>query len=194
MAGPVETESKHRVLEDAAIRAVLDRLGFRAGAGSLQADEYYDTPAGLLRAADLVVRLRLVEGRVTAGFKGPRTFLPDGSHARLEVELPAAAAEEVRADLTDQGLVCVWRLEKRRREYRHPDLSIVVCLDELPSLGHFVELEGEPDEIVRLRQFLGDHIGPAEPLNYRDLARRWMAGHEGVTAALTFPARGCHPG
>jgi predicted adenylyl cyclase CyaB len=187
VAGTVETESKHRVLDEAGVGVVLDRLGFRADPVSLQADEYYDTPAGLLRAADMVVRLRLVEGRVTAGFKGPRTYLPDGSHARLEVELPVAAADEVRADLADQGLVRVWRLDKRRREYRRPGRSIVVCLDELPALGHFVELEGDPDEIVRVRDALGAHIGPAEPLHYRDLAVRWMAGRGSVTTTLTFP-------
>jgi predicted adenylyl cyclase CyaB len=182
----VETESKHRVWDSAAVRAVLNRLGFRPDAVSLQVDEYYDTPAGLLRAADLVVRLRLVEGRVTAGFKGPRTFLPDGSHARLEVELPAAAADDVRAELVRQGLVCVWQLQKRRREYRRPGLSIVVCLDELPRLGHFVELEGSSDEIAAVRRSLGVHIGPPERLNYGDLARRWMAERGRVTTALKF--------
>jgi predicted adenylyl cyclase CyaB len=182
----VETESKHRVRDGAAVRAVLERLGFRAEGLALQADEYYDTPAGLLRVADLVVRLRLIEGQVTAGFKGPRTFLPDGSHARLEVELPAAAADEVRAQLARQGLVCVWRLQKRRREYRRSGLSIVVCLDELPWLGHFIELEGESDDIAKVRRSLGAHIGPAERLNYGDLARRWMAERGSVTTALTF--------
>ncbi|MGC9665690.1 class IV adenylate cyclase [Planosporangium sp. 12N6] len=186
MAGAVETESKHRVRDGAAVRAALDRLGFHGEAVALQADEYYDTPTGLLRAADLVVRLRLVGGQVTAGFKGPRTYLPDGSHARLEVELPAAAADEVRAELAGQGLVCVWHLQKRRREYRHPAMSIVVCMDELPALGHFLELEGEPDDIVRVRGSLGDHIGPAEPLNYRDLAKRWLAERGGAGTELTF--------
>jgi predicted adenylyl cyclase CyaB len=193
VAGAVETESKHRVRDGAAVQAVLDRLGFRADAGSLQADEYYDTPAGLLGAVDLVVRLRLVEGHVTAGFKGPRTYLPDGSHARLEVELSAAGADQVRAELAGQGLVCVWQLQKRRHEYHHPELSIVVCLDELPSLGHFVELEGDPDDIVRVRRSLGDHIGPAESLNYHDLAWRWMVEHGSMTKALIFPPQGCRP-
>ncbi|GAA1787982.1 class IV adenylate cyclase [Planosporangium flavigriseum] len=188
MTGAVETESKHRVRDTGAVRAVLDRLGFRADAASLQADEYYDTPAGLLRTADLVLRLRLIDGQVTAGFKGPRTFLTDGSHSRLEVELPAAEAEEVREELARQGLVCVWRLQKRRREYRRAGLSIVVCLDELPRLGHFVELEGPSDDIAAVRRSLGAHIGPPERLNYRDLARRWMAERGSVTAALTFGA------
>jgi predicted adenylyl cyclase CyaB len=182
----VETESKHRVRNGAAVRAVLDRLGFRADGVSLQADEYYDTPAGLLRAADLVLRLRVVDGDVTAGFKGPRTFLADGSHARLEVELPAAEADEVRARLTRQGLICVWRLQKRRREYRRPGQSMVVCLDELPRLGHFVELEGDRDDIAHVRRSLGASIGPPERLNYGDLARRWMAERGGVAPTLTF--------
>lgn len=187
-AGGLETESKHRIRDGAAVRAVLHRLGFRAEAVALQADEYYDTPTGLLGAAGLVVRLRLVDGLVTAGFKGPRRFLPDGTHARVEVELPAAGADDVRAALARQGLVCVWRLQKRRREYHRPGLSIVVCLDELPSLGHFVELEGEGDDIAEVRRSLGATIGPPEPLSYRDLALRWLGERGRTTTALTFGA------
>nr|WP_240942402.1 class IV adenylate cyclase [Planosporangium thailandense] len=189
-AGALETESKHRIRDGAAVLAVLDRLGFRADPVSLQADEYYDTPVGLLGAANLVLRLRVVDGQVTAGFKGPRSFLPDGSHARIEVELPAADAEDVRAALAEQGLVCVWRLQKRRREYHRPGLSIVVCLDELPRLGHFVELEGESDDIAEVRRSLGATIGPAEPLSYRDLALRWLGEQGRTTTALTFGTAG----
>jgi predicted adenylyl cyclase CyaB len=188
VAGGVETESKHRVADTAAVTATLVQLGFRAGPIMLESDEYYDTAAGLLRAGDMVVRLRLVQERVTACFKGPRTYLPDGSYSRLEVELPAAGIGEVRAAFSAQGLVCVWRLQKRRRQYRHPDRLVVVCADEVPELGHFVELEGEPADIADVRRALGWHIGPPERLNYRELAGQWLAGQGSpAPAVLAFP-------
>jgi adenylate cyclase class 2 len=184
----VETESKHRVGDAAAVTATLDQLGFRPDNVSLEADEYYDTPGGLLRASDLVVRLRLVRGLVTACFKGPRTYLPDGSYSRLEVELPAAGAGEVHTAFSAQGLVCVWQLQKRRCQYRHRELPIVVCLDELPALGHFIELEGEPPDIAVVRRALGVHIGPPERLNYRELAGRWMTSQGDDGTVLAFPS------
>jgi predicted adenylyl cyclase CyaB len=187
VAEGVETESKHRVGDPAAVAATLGRLGFRAGTVRLEADEYYDTAAGLLGAGDLVVRLRLHGARVTACFKGPRTYLPDGSYSRLEVELPGGEAGDVRAALTRQGFVCVWRLQKRRCQYRRPGSSMVVCVDELPALGHFVELEGDPSDIVGVRRALDGYIGPPERLNYRELAGRWLAGHGDHGAALAFP-------
>jgi predicted adenylyl cyclase CyaB len=184
VAGVVETESKHRIRSRPAVVDVLARLGFRPGAEAVEADEYYDTPAGTLRSSDMVVRLRLVGDAVTACFKGPRTYLPDGSYTRLEVELPAGGLEETRRALAARALVCVWRLQKRRREYRHDGRPVVVCLDELPSLGEFIELEGEPGDIEQVRRALGAHIGPAERLNYRELATRFGLKVD----ALAFPA------
>jgi predicted adenylyl cyclase CyaB len=186
VTGGVETESKHRVADPAAVTATLVQLGFRAGPITLESDEYYDTAAGLLRAGDLVVRLRLVHERVTACFKGPRTYLPDGSYSRLEVELPSAGVSEVRAALSAQGLICVWRLQKRRCQYRHPDRPVVVCADEVPALGHFVELEGEPADIAEIRRALSWHIGPPERLNYRELAGQWLAGQGNPVTVLAF--------
>lgn len=186
MAGGVETESKHRVADPAAVAATLVQLGFRAGPIALESDEYYDTAGGLLRAGDMVVRLRLVHEQVTACFKGPRTYLPDGSYSRVEVELPAAGIGDVRAAFSAQGLVCVWRLQKRRCEYRHPDRPVVVCADEVPALGHFVELEGEPADIAEIRRALGWQIGPPERLNYRELAGQSLAGQGEPVTVLMF--------
>jgi adenylate cyclase, class 2 len=189
VAGGVETESKHRIRDRAAVVAALQRLGFAAAGESLQDDRYYDTAAGLLHTGDLVVRLRVAGERATACFKGPRTYLPDGSYSRLEVELPTAAADEVQASLSDQGLRCVWRMQKRRRYYRHPGLSMVVCLDELPALGEFVELEGDPDAIATVREALGGAVGAPERLNYRELAARWLTDRDD-TPTLVFPPGG----
>ena len=187
MAEGIETESKHRARDAVMVVDVLGRLGFRPTSEQLQADEYFDTRTGSLHAVDLVVRLRLVGARVIACFKGPRTYLPDGTYSRIEVELPAGTPDQVRAALAAQDLVCVWRLQKRRREYHHPDEPIVVCLDELPALGRFVELEGAPTAIASVRGALGEHIGPPERLNYRDLAMRWMADRGLDDNVLAFP-------
>jgi adenylate cyclase class 2 len=167
----MENESKHRVCDEAALLRALAALGFTADPGvDSQLDEYYDSAEGSLRDSDFVCRVRVHSGRVEAGFKGPRTWHADDSYTRVEVELPVTGVDEVRAALSRQGLVHVWRLEKRRRRFRRKPGTLVVCLDELPGLGLFVELEGAATEIAEVRRRLGDAIGAAEPRNYREIA------------------------
>ncbi|MFF5228342.1 class IV adenylate cyclase [Dactylosporangium sp. NPDC000521] len=169
MAGGVdEVESKHPVPDPDALVTRLETLGFRAAPPQEQLDEYYDTPDGRLRAQDLVARLRVTGATATAGFKGPRTHAPDGTNHRIEVEFPSPDPAGVRAAFADQGLQLVWRLAKRRREFRRDDL--VVAVDELPRLGTYAEFEGPPARIAAARGQVADLIGPAETRNYAELA------------------------
>lgn len=173
--GVEEVESKHSVPDPVALIARLEALGYRGSAAQEQLDEYYDTPDGQLRRQDLVARLRVVAGVVTAGFKGPRTYPDDGTSRRVEVEFPAAA--DVRDAFARQGLVPVWRLAKRRREYRPADGPLVVAVDELPELGTFAEFEGDPARIALAREQVAGLIGPPERRNYAELAADWLRGH-----------------
>jgi adenylate cyclase class 2 len=183
MTGALENESKHRVPDEGALLRALAALGYVPDpAADHQVDEYYDSAEGSLRDGDLVCRIRTHGGRAEAGFKGPRTWHADDSYTRVEVELPVAGADEVRAVLARQGLVPVWRLEKRRRRFRRAPGTVVVCLDELPRLGLFVEIEGPATEIAAVRHGLGDAIGAAEPRNYREIATAEYPG----TASLRF--------
>ena len=171
MTGGLENESKHRVPDEAALLQALTALGFVADPqADHQVDEYYDDPGGSLGTGDVVCRIRVHDGRAEAGFKGPRRWHDDGSHTRIEVELPVPDIDEVRAALVRQGLVAVWRLEKRRRRFRRAPDTLVVCLDELPGLGLFVELEGPVPQIAAAREALGGAIGAAEPRNYHEIA------------------------
>lgn len=182
MTGGLENESKHRVPDEAVLRRALAALGFVPDpVVDRQVDEYYDSPDGGLRDGDVVCRIRVHDGRAEVGFKGPRRWHADGSHTRVEVELPVAGMAEVRAALARQGLVPVWRLEKRRRVYRRPDPRLVVCLDELPRLGLFVELEGQAEAMAEVRDALGAAIGAAEPRNYHEIA---TAEHPDLKALL----------
>ena len=174
MTGGVdEVESKHPVPDPAALIARLGALGFQATPVQEQLDEYYDTPDGQLRRQDLVARLRVVAGAVTAGFKGPRSYAGDGTYQRVEVEFPAAG--EARDAFARQGLVAVWRLAKRRLEFRRGRL--VVAVDELPRLGTYAEFEGDRAQITLAREQVADLIGPPERRNYAELAADWLRAH-----------------
>lgn len=180
-----EVESKHLVPDPAALADRLASLRFRAAPVQEQLDEYYDTPDGQLRRQDLVTRLRVVGGLVTAGFKGPRTYADDGTYRRVEVEFPATG--DVRDAFARQGLVVVWRLAKRRREFRRGGTELVVAVDELPELGTFAEFEGDPAQITLAREQVAGLIGPPERRNYAELAADWLRGHGRPEAReLTF--------
>jgi predicted adenylyl cyclase CyaB len=175
VAGGVhEVESKHHVPDPAALVGRLEALGFRGTPEQEQLDEYYDTPDGRLRQEDLVARLRVVAGVATTGFKGPRTGADDGTYRRVEVEFPATG--EVRDAFARQGLILVWRLAKRRREFRR-GTDLVIAVDELPELGSYAEFEGDPTRIAAARERVAGLIGPAEPRNYAELAADWLRGH-----------------
>jgi predicted adenylyl cyclase CyaB len=185
--GLEEIESKHRVLDVAALRGGLTALGFAAGPVLTHVDEYFDTADRQLEQADFVARLRSVERRVVAGFKGPRSHHPDGTYRRIEVEFPAATAEEVRRALAEQALRCVWRLEKRRREYTAAaSEGLIVALDELPELGAYVEFEGPPAQISAVRARVAGYVGPAERRNYFELGRDWLRAQGRDPVELVF--------
>jgi adenylate cyclase class IV len=65
--------------------------------------------------------------------------------------------------------MCTWFFEKRRREYRRPGGRLVLAIDEIPELGHFLEIEGPLEEVRDLRERLEPCVGPVERRNYREL-------------------------
>jgi adenylate cyclase, class 2 len=185
--GVDEVESKHPVPDPSALVERLEALGFRPAPPLEQLDEYYDTPDGQLRRQDLVTRLRVVAGTAIAGFKGPRSYADDGTYRRIEVEFPATGID-VRDAFARQGLVLVWRLAKRRREFRRGGgAHLVVAVDELPELGTFAEFEGDPERITLAREQVAGLIGPPERRNYAELAADWLRRHGRPEAReLTF--------
>lgn len=170
-----ETESKHEVLDVDLLLERLTALGYHGGDTTVHVDEYYDTVAESLTRDDFVVRLRITSAETLVAFKGPRRNNPDGTYTRVEVELPVDRIDAVRAALTAQRLECRRRIEKRRREFRKCSSSLIVAFDEVPCLGNFIELEGDPDDIRAATAELGDMIGTAERRNYYELlADRWV--------------------
>jgi predicted adenylyl cyclase CyaB len=168
--GAVETEFKFRVTDVVGLRASLEAARFRSDGVSLQRDEYFDTVRGLARTNDYVIRLRKTDSAPEVALKGPRFFSVDGASSRLELEVPVASMEEARAALQSQGLVRTWFLEKRREELSQSDGGVKVALDEVPTLGHFIELEGGLDEVRTIARRFAPFLGSVEKRNYRELA------------------------
>src|ERR1044072_8825341 len=115
-----ETEIKIRLnAED--FNALLQRCSRLYGESMemVQRDEYFDTEDQFLKTKDYTVRLRTVNGKVKIALKSPRGFLSDVQdiYSRLELEFSASSDEEIREQLSRQGLKPTAIVEKRRWKF-----------------------------------------------------------------------------
>jgi adenylate cyclase class 2 len=127
-------------------------------------DIYFDNAEGTLIRGDCGLRLRK---RITKGkgeqfiltFKGARQA--SAFKSRLETETIVADYEAMRNILEQLGCREHLRVEKDRHRWQLDNCEI--CLDDVPPLGQFVEIEG-PNEaaVAEVLQKLGlnpkDHI------------------------------------
>jgi adenylate cyclase class 2 len=176
MSHPEEIEAKYRLTgpaDHARLRARLQALGARAGAQVAEDNALYDRPDGPLRAAEQVLRLRVLDGGPAGQltYKGPATR--DGTlKRRVEIETAVADAAAARAILTALGYAPTVTYAKQRETW-HLD-STEVALDTL-VFGHFCEIEGPSDAIARVAAALELPAEAAEPAGYPTLMARHLA-------------------
>jgi len=164
----VETEAKYPVVSPADLRPRLEAAGLTMLRTSTQRDEYYDLPDGTLTLEDYAVRVRTVDERCWFAVKAPRLFQPTaGSSSRYEFEVPVGEAGPARQALLDRGLVLSWVLDKRRETWRGD--RVTVEIDEVPVIGHFVEVEARMQVLLSTAEALGEALGPPERRNYKEL-------------------------
>ena len=113
-----------------------------------QTDAYFDNADAALKSSDRALRLRRQrtgqKEKTFLTYKGPKEKSDFKKRREIEVEVgDADSAEELLLALGyEKALV----FEKRRRIWNLDDC--VVCLDELPLLGCFVEIEGPDGERI----------------------------------------------
>jgi adenylate cyclase class 2 len=117
----------------------------------LEENTLYDFPSRLLYSQRQALRLRLENKKTFLTFKGP----PQKSRKfkiRKEYETELKSVKNIKQILKELGLVPTFGYKKHRSVYRKNRLKI--CLDET-SIGNFIELEGERNEIVKFASVLG---------------------------------------
>jgi adenylate cyclase class 2 len=140
-----EIEAKYRVADPAAFRERLAACGAQPGARVFEANRLFDTADRKLRAADCGLRVRTCRSlddaqhtSATLTYKGPRAA--GEMKVREEVETAVTDPSAVATILERLGFNEVIFYEKRRESWRVDECE--VCLDELPRLGWFIEIEG----------------------------------------------------
>ncbi len=187
----LEVEAKFR--SDPVLNSDMPRR--LAGAGGrflrrvLEINRIFDSPGRdlLSRGCGLRIRAyRQVEGDpapATLTYKGPRQAGPLKSRREIETGLddPAAAA----GILAALGFVEAVSFQKRRASWVLGNCTVE--LDEVPYLGHFIEIEG-PDEPSVLAT--GDALGlagiPVEPRSYVALLAEWCRQHDRPPVGIAF--------
>jgi len=172
-----EIEAKFRLADTGRIRRFLLACGAVCRGAVLETNRYFDRPDGRLQSADCGLRIRTVEPiagpdlvaptagawAATVTYKGPRQGGPLKIRREEQFSTDDAAAAE--AVLVALGMVNTLTFQKRRESWILDDCR--VDLDELPGLGHFVEVEGPTEQAVAdVVNKLDLHGLPMEPTPY----------------------------
>jgi adenylate cyclase class 2 len=151
-----EIEAKLKVDSLQTVAEKLDQLGAEFLQEQLQKDLYFDDANAALIETDRCLRLRqqFADGqeKLLLTYKGAKE--KDDFKKRKELEIEVKDLDSIGELLSALGYEQALVVEKKRRIWRLG--SCRVCLDELPLLGSFVEIEG-PDSrtIADVQRSLG---------------------------------------
>ena len=166
----VEIEAKLKVDSLKEITKKLAEVGAEFLQEQLQKDYYFDDANRAFTKADRCLRLRQQfaddQEKVFLTYKGAKER--DNFKKRQEAEVEVKDLDSAGKLLSALGLKQVSIVEKKRRIWRLGDCK--VCLDELPLLGNFVEIEGPDDRsIADVQRDLGLANLPHIPESYAKL-------------------------
>ncbi|MFH1718960.1 MAG: class IV adenylate cyclase [Planctomycetota bacterium] len=174
-----EIEAKLKVDSLPEVEQKLAALGAEFLAEQVQRDYHFDNAAGTLAGSDKCLRLRRQAIGDTEKFyltyKGAKE--KSDFKKRPEIETEIADADSAEKLLAGLGYEKVFAVEKKRRLWKF--CGCEVALDELPSLGDFIEIEGPDDEkIAEVQQRLGLAHLPHIPKSYAQLLKEGLRRRE----------------
>ena len=144
-----EVEQKFRLDDAQRIETELERLGSHFGSPFVQVDQYFAHPCRDFGETDEALRIRHMRDRAYVTYKGPK--IDDTTKTRREIELPLPEGREG-ADgfvslIEALGFSHVMDVRKIRRkaDVAWNGKSVEAVLDEVATLGQFVELELSAD-------------------------------------------------
>ncbi|MEM9416590.1 MAG: class IV adenylate cyclase [Planctomycetota bacterium] len=189
---PIEIEAKMRLDDRDALVARLRAAGATHAADLAEVNTFYDHPDGSFARSDRALRLRTetsspgtpeASTRVILAHKGPRA--PGPLKSREEYELVVADAQDADGLLRALGFRPSFTFEKRRTRYKLD--GCLIDLDELPRLGHFVEIEGPSEaQVFAARDKLGLADTPLVVASYIGLLHEHQRMSGEIAKAVRF--------
>ena len=176
----IEVEMKFAVPDEAEILQHLVKWKVEFGQSERQVDLYFFHPIRDFADTDEALRIRRTESRVDVAYKGPRLDTTTKTRQEIEVSLPG---DEPAATLFAQifnalGFCVAGEVAKTRRQgqLRVRNRIVTVALDQVESLGSFVELEiiTHPSDVTDARatlEFLASELdlGATERRSYLEM-------------------------
>lgn len=175
-----EVEQKHRIGDVAEFVARLTARGVSLGAAIEQADQYFAHPCRDFSQTDEALRIRTGGGKSFVTYKGPR--LDTTTKTRRELELPLESNDTDGSRfaelLTALGFTPVAVVRKKRRPFQLENAGRCIegTIDDVESVGTFVELEllvdeASLEEAKRLVAGLAVelNLGPSERRSYLEM-------------------------
>jgi len=180
-----EIETKFKVGAPEEIRAKLAGIGARFLSREVEKDVYYAGPAG----SDVTsIRLRTTEKNGLFTIKSMPDAGPDappGLKVLEELQVEVGDADAFGRMLNLMGYVPQLRKEKTRETFDWR--GILICLDELPYLGFFLEVEAPEDGIRAAAAALGMDMSKAIGETYMQIFARYKAVSGKPDLELVFP-------
>jgi len=173
---PLEIEVKLKIDHAEQIDAVRDRLKHHDAiplACRVEHDTFFDLPDKSIAGRDSALRLRVLLDengkliRCILTFKGAQ--LPAKYKTRQEIELQLHRQYHPVEDmLRALGFTKVIQYQKRRETWKLDKCCI--ALDQLPQLGHFIEIEGSSEQAIsKMIKKLDLTSAPQQRLTYLEL-------------------------
>jgi adenylate cyclase class 2 len=141
----LEIEMKFRVNDFMAVEQTLNAWNAVPQPAIEEADHYFNAPDRDFARTDEAFRLRSIgtENRIT--YKGPKQGGPTKTRTEIEIGLESSgeAAEKFSRLVQHLGYRPTAVVKKRRTiyEFARAGFSLQACLDEVETLGRFVEIE-----------------------------------------------------
>lgn len=189
VAMAVEIEAKMK-LDD--VSALVEAIAARGGSPIgqyLEENAFFDTEDRALLAADEGLRLRVSTNVDTRAEHVSITHKGSNRHGSLkcreETEVSVGRATDAARLLEHLGYVKILMFQKKRISYRLEGCRIEI--DEVPNLGHFVEIEGHGEgQVMRVREMLGLSEKPLIKASYAAMLFAWMQERGGSDGRIVF--------
>jgi len=162
------------------IRIRLDQIGARLYETRGEEDHYYSAPDRDYLHTDEYLRVRCVGSKTLLTYKGPKHDAETKTRTEVEVQIAGdrEASQQVMSLLERLRYRTLTAVNKSRTVYiiEYDGFPIEVCLDEVSTLGTYVELEIKADfnEIDKARSAIRSlasmlDLGPGERRSYLEL-------------------------
>lgn len=173
----LEVEAKFPLPDATIVEARLIALGAILVADHLEVDRYLNAPDRDFSRTDEALRLRSIGDENILTYKGPRRDATSKTRTEAEVACPlgTTSAEAFLELFRHLGYRATAIVRKRRKiyEWKRDGFTMHACLDDVESVGQFIELEivAEESEYAAAREtvFLVAKelaLGPTETRSY----------------------------